>query len=208
MPTKSTSAKSASRSKPTQRSKKTSQPRRASSGDTPTSLTAAGVKKHVVSKAGVRTETQREMTVAEILTKMTSGTSPGEPLEQMKALIAGASPDEAKALRRALFAPETTGPEGVDPDAELSPGWREGAYPYLNLLSRKKYEKQKYQLQVELLKLQAWVKETGQRVVILFEGRDAAGKGGAIKRFMEHLNPRGARVVALEKPNEVERGQW
>ncbi|WP_397384186.1 polyphosphate kinase 2 [Prosthecobacter sp.] len=208
MPTKSTSANSASLSKPTQRSKKTNQPRRASSGDTPTSLTAAGVKKHVVSKAGVRTETQREMTVAEILTKMTSGTSPGEPLEQMKALIAGASPDEAKALRRALFAPETTGPEGVDPDAELSPGWREGAYPYLNLLSRKKYEKQKYQLQVELLKLQAWVKETGQRVVILFEGRDAAGKGGAIKRFMEHLNPRGARVVALEKPNEVERGQW
>ena len=62
--------------------------------------------------------------------------------------------------------------------------------------------------QVELLKLQAWVKETGQRVVILFEGRDPAGKGGAIKRFMEHLNPRGARVVALEKPNEVERGQW
>lgn len=208
MPTKSTSANSTSRSKPTQRSKKTSQPRRASLGDTPTSLTAAGVKKHVVSKAGVRKETQREMTVAEILTKMTSGTSPGEPLEQMKALIAGASPDEAKALRRALFAPETTGPEGGDPDAELSPGWREGAYPYLNLLSRKKYEKQKYQLQVELLKLQAWVKETGQRVVILFEGRDAAGKGGAIKRFMEHLNPRGARVVALEKPNEVERGQW
>jgi polyphosphate kinase 2 len=59
-----------------------------------------------------------------------------------------------------------------------------------------------------LLKLQAWVKETGQRVVIVFEGRDAAGKGGAIKRFMEHLNPRGARVVALEKPSEVERGQW
>jgi polyphosphate kinase 2 len=63
-------------------------------------------------------------------------------------------------------------------------------------------------LQVELLKLQAWVKETGQRVVILFEGRDAAGKGGTIRRFMEHLNPRGARVVALEKPSEVESGQW
>ena len=58
------------------------------------------------------------------------------------------------------------------------------------------------------MKLQAWVKETGQRVIILFEGRDAAGKGGAIKRFMEHLNPRGARVVALDKPSEVERGQW
>ena len=75
-------------------------------------------------------------------------------------------------------------------------------------MSRRNYERDKYQLQVELLKLQAWVKQTGQRVVILFEGRDAAGKGGAIKRFMEHLNPRGARVVALEKPTEVERGQW
>jgi len=75
-------------------------------------------------------------------------------------------------------------------------------------MSRKNYEAQKYLLQVELLKLQAWVKETGQRVVILFEGRDAAGKGGTIKRFMEHLNPRGARVVALEKPTETERGQW
>jgi len=208
MPAQSTSANSLSLAKPRQRSQKASQPRRASSGDTPTNLTAAGVKKHVVNKAGIRTETQREMTVAEILAKMTSGTSPGEPLEQMKALIAGASPDEAKALRRALFAHETIEPAGIDPDAELSPDWREGSYPYLNLLSRKKYEKQKYQLQVELLKLQAWVKETGQRVVILFEGRDAAGKGGAIKRFMEHLNPRGARVVALEKPNEVERGQW
>jgi polyphosphate kinase 2 (PPK2 family) len=94
------------------------------------------------------------------------------------------------------------------PDDELADGWREGGYPYKNLMSRKAYEKQKYRLQVELLKLQAWVKETGQRVVILFEGRDAAGKGGTIKRFMEHLNPRGARVVALEKPTETERGQW
>jgi polyphosphate kinase 2 len=73
---------------------------------------------------------------------------------------------------------------------------------------RKNYEKQKYHLQVELLKLQAWVKQYGQKVIILFEGRDAAGKGGTIKRFMEHLNPRGARVVALEKPSEIERGQW
>ena len=70
-------------------------------------------------------------------------------------------------------------------------------------MSRKAYEAQKYHLQVELLKMQAWVKETGQRIVILFEGRDAAGKGGTIKRFMEHLNPRGARVVALEKPTEA-----
>lgn len=96
----------------------------------------------------------------------------------------------------------------VNPDEELSDSWRKGGYPYKHELSRKSYEKQKYKLQVELLKLQAWVKETKQRVVILFEGRDAAGKGGTIKRFMEHLNPRGARVVALEKPTETERGQW
>lgn len=96
----------------------------------------------------------------------------------------------------------------VDPDEELASDWRKGAYPYKNRLSRKAYEKQKYKLQVELLKLQSWVKEKHQRVIIIFEGRDAAGKGGAIKRFMEHLNPRGARVVALEKPTEQERGQW
>jgi len=96
----------------------------------------------------------------------------------------------------------------TNPDEDLSENWRQGAYPYKNRLSRKAYEKQKYHLQVELLKLQAWVKETKQRVVIIFEGRDAAGKGGTIKRFMEHLNPRGARVVALEKPTETEKGQW
>lgn len=73
---------------------------------------------------------------------------------------------------------------------------------------RNEYAREKCMLQIELLKLQAWVKETGQRVVIVFEGRDAAGKGGAIKRFMEHLNPRGARVVALDKPTEIERAQW
>ena len=124
-------------------------------------------------------------------------------------LMNSASPDEIKALRNSLKKVKpTTTKTGIDPDAELSAGWREGAYPYKNLLSRKSYEKQKYRLQVELLKLQAWVKETGARVVIVFEGRDAAGKGGAIKRFMEHLNPRGARVVALEKPTEQERGQW
>lgn len=94
------------------------------------------------------------------------------------------------------------------PDEELADNWRDGEYPYKNLMSRKNYEFQKYNLQVELLKLQAWVKEMGARVVILFEGRDAAGKGGTIKRVMEHLNPRGARVVALEKPTEEERGQW
>jgi polyphosphate kinase len=130
-----------------------------------------------------------------------------ETMQQLRAIVDGASPDEARALRRHLFKREAMRP-GVDPDTELAPRWREGGYPYRNLLSRKSYERQKYRLQVELLKLQAWVKESGAKVVILFEGRDAAGKGGTIKRFMEHLNARGARVVALEKPTDLERGQW
>lgn len=81
-------------------------------------------------------------------------------------------------------------------------------YPYKTRMDRRTYEKQKMQLQIELLKVQSWVKDSGQRIVSIFEGRDAAGKGGTIKRFMEHLNPRGARVVALEKPSDIERGQW
>lgn len=93
-------------------------------------------------------------------------------------------------------------------DFELSENWRFGEYPYKHRLSRAHYEAQKYKLQIELLKLQRHVKENGQKIVILFEGRDAAGKGGTIKRFMEHLNPRGARVVALQKPTDTERGQW
>ena len=86
--------------------------------------------------------------------------------------------------------------------------FREGRYPYKNKIQRGAYEKHKEELQVELLKVQNWVKRSGQRIVVLMEGRDAAGKGGTIKRFMEHLNPRAARVVALEKPTEHELGQW
>ncbi|EKS69866.1 MULTISPECIES: polyphosphate kinase 2 [Caballeronia] len=132
-------------------------------------------------------------------------------VDTVRTLIGGMSPDEVSALRAHLFDGDAMlrAANGTpDPDDELSPSWRDGGYPYRNLMSRRAYEKQKYRLQVELLKLQAWVRDTGQRVVILFEGRDAAGKGGTIKRFMEHLNPRGARVVALEKPSERERGQW
>lgn len=81
-------------------------------------------------------------------------------------------------------------------------------YPYRTRMNRKIYERQKKDLQIELLKVQRWVKETGQRIISIFEGRDAAGKGGTIKRFMEHLNPRGARVIALEKPSTKESGQW
>jgi len=83
-----------------------------------------------------------------------------------------------------------------------------GQYPYEEKIGVLEYETQKHELQIELLKVQKWAKDTKQRIVVLFEGRDAAGKGGTIKRFMEHLNPRGARVVALEKPNASERNQW
>jgi len=84
----------------------------------------------------------------------------------------------------------------------------DGEYPYEDRMKRKLYEEEKEELQVELLKAQRWVKETDQKIIALFEGRDAAGKGGTIKRFMEHLNPRGAHVVALQKPSERERNQW
>jgi polyphosphate kinase 2 len=93
------------------------------------------------------------------------------------------------------------------PDGRTVDTWRED-YPYPERLTRAEYEYLKRPLQIELVKLQNWVKSTGQRIVLVFEGRDAAGKGGTIKRFTEHLNPRGATVVALVKPSKRERSQW
>ena len=185
--------------------------RRVLAGDTPPQLDADSLERHRVSRAQTRRDVAESETLAELLRRHHQAESgAGELAQDLATLLAGSSPDERRHLRRALRQHEQAQAPAleVDPDSELSPGWRQGGYPYRNLLSRKLYESQKYRLQVELLKLQAWVKETGARVVILFEGRDAAGKGGTIKRFMEHLNPRGARVVALEKPSEVERGQW
>ena len=146
---------------------------------------------------------ESEVTAVERIASQDIGTSD----EGLDAILEGASPDDAGVMRRALGLPKAAGTPRRTSD-ELSADWREGAYPYRFKMLRRDYERQKFTLQTELLKLQSWVKDARQRVVILFEGRDAAGKGGAIKRFMEHLNPRGARVVALEKPNEVERGQW
>jgi polyphosphate kinase 2 len=97
--------------------------------------------------------------------------------------------------------------ELFDPEGRRVDTWREG-YPYAERMERREYEILKRQLQIELLKLQGWVKDTGQKIVLVFEGRDAAGKGGTIKRFTEHLNPRGAHVVALDKPSEREQSQW
>ena len=102
--------------------------------------------------------------------------------------------------------------QGIVFDLEAKNGkipWNsDGAYPYEKKMDVLEYEYHKHELQIELLKMQQWVKDTKQRIVIIFEGRDAAGKGGTIKRFMEHLNPRGAHVIALEKPNARERNQW
>jgi len=93
------------------------------------------------------------------------------------------------------------------PERNVVDTWRED-YPYDERMSRREYEITKRRLQIELLKMQKWSKQTGQRHLWLFEGRDAAGKGGTIKRFNEHLNPRGAHTVALEKPSERESTQW
>ena len=101
----------------------------------------------------------------------------------------------------------TPDPDLIDPGGAAVVTWREG-YPYDERMEREAYELEKYRLQVELLKFQYWGQDTGRKHVIVFEGRDAAGKGGTIKRFTEHLNPRAARVVALNKPSNVEQGQW
>jgi polyphosphate kinase 2 len=94
-----------------------------------------------------------------------------------------------------------------DPE-EVRRAFETGAYPYATRLTEKDYAARIMPLQVELLKAQSWIKTANERATVLFEGRDAAGKGGTIKRFMEHLNPRGARIVALEKPTDQERSQW
>jgi polyphosphate kinase 2 len=120
---------------------------------------------------------------------------------------------ETAALPDAPGRAEASGPRSArrrptPTPAEIRQAFETGEYPYTTRLGRRGYEAQKAKLQAELLKVQKWVAETGERIVILFEGRDAAGKGGTIKRFNEHLNPREARVVALNKPTDEERGQW
>jgi polyphosphate kinase 2 len=178
-------------------------PRRVAQGDTTGAKTVSGIAKKVAKTKLDAAQGAQQIALKDIL-KQTD-----DKVSALKALLAGSSPDDVTAIRNMLLDDQNLVNDKVGkPDEELAGDWRTGAYPYKNLMSRKRYETQKYQLQVELLKLQNWAKETGQRIVILFEGRDAAGKGGAIKRFMEHLNPRGARLVALEKPTDTERGQW
>ena len=173
------------------------------------STTAASAPKKTTStraKASTTTEAKPKPSKAEVIMAQTVG--------QLEELLEHATPEEltefGEALKEYLPAAQIISQVRTDKsrDTQLSDNWREGGYPYKYRLSRKNYEAQKYKLQIELLKLQHHIKTTGQKLVIIFEGRDAAGKGGTIKRFMEHLNPRGARVVALEKPTEQERGQW
>ncbi len=184
-------------------------PRRVSSGDTTPSGTEEGIQRFVVSES-IRAAQEAKISAVKDIIAEVPPYDVDTLAKVLRAVMDGTSSDDAEVIRSALLQrPAENGSSVVAKlDDTLSTGWRKGEYPYKNLMSRKSYEKQKYRLQVELLKLQSWVKQTGQKVVILFEGRDAAGKGGTIKRFMEHLNPRGARVIALEKPTEAERGQW
>ncbi len=117
-----------------------------------------------------------------------------------------------KPAKGALVLPGTSVPFDIEnpklPDAIADAAFGSAGYPYSKKMKRKGYEKDLRPLQIELLKLQAHIQKTGERIVILFEGRDSAGKGGTINAFMQHLNPRHARAVALTKPTETERGQW
>src|SRR5688572_5104274 len=126
---------------------------------------------------------------------------PVRPVGISRALIMG-SKKNGRAAAAVFENNGLDGLQGVQQQFEDSP------YPYDERMKRKEYEELLRSLQIELVKAQRWVKEHKQRVLIILEGRDAAGKGGTIKTVTEHLNPRGARVVALMKPNETERGQW
>ena len=133
----------------------------------------------------------------------------GDAAETPEAAATPATPAAQAAPAAPVRAPKAKAATKRAPTPrDLTNAFETGKYPYPRRLGRVDYEAQKAQLQVELLKAQEWIRQTGQKIVILFEGRDAAGKGGTIKRFMEHLNPRGARVVALEKPTEREARQW
>lgn len=157
------------------------------------------------------TEAATDASMSAVIDVLTSATESerSQVMTWLRTVLDGTAPDEVAALRAAAVERDLVfGQPPLNPDDELVAEWPMAPYPYRNRMRRAPYERQKYDLQVELLKLQSWVKATGERVVILFEGRDAAGKGGAIKRFMEHLNPRGARVVALSAPTPAEAGQW
>ncbi len=184
-------------------------PRRVKAGDTAPDLSPQGIEDFEIAN-NTAAAAERQLAAVRDLLASASADELQVVAKWIESAVESTRPPAAKptqapkgALPNLIF-----GEPPVNPDDVLVPDRAPGTYPYRNLMGRKAYEREKYRLQVELLKLQATIKDRGERVVILFEGRDAAGKGGTIKRFMEHLNPRGARVVALEKPSEAERGQW
>ncbi len=134
--------------------------------------------------------------------------SPADDDAESPAAVAPARKKTTRRRKRQDFSASHLFSEMRHSPEQIRDLFRKGQYPYKNRIKRPVYERHKEELQVELLKVQNWVKMTGQKMVLIFEGRDAAGKGGTIKRFMEHLNPRAARVVALEKPTDAEKGQW
>jgi polyphosphate kinase 2 len=183
--------------------------RRVSEGDIAPELEPDGLERFEVAQASDGAQGALVNAVRDVLAQADSEDM-AAVARWLRSVIAGTSRDDAAMLGDVLLEEDEPvyGTPPIHQDDVLVDDWRQTVYPYANLMARKTYEKQKYRLQVELLKLQSWARETGQRVVIVFEGRDAAGKGGTIKRFMEHLNPRGSRVVALEKPTPTEQGQW
>lgn len=211
--TKKSTAKTSTTAKRKTSTKSSSKPssttaRKAIEGDTVVGSTQAGTRRNVVSH---KVQSKAELQAANLARELSRAETSVDRHERANALLEILSPDDRNALLKVLREEkrrlEST--SKTNPDLELVDDWqKEGVYPYKYLMSRRNYEFQKYNLQVELLKLQQWVQDSGAKVVIIFEGRDAAGKGGTIKRFMEHLNPRYARIVALQKPTERERGQW
>lgn len=152
-------------------------PRRVSSGDTAPPRTPNGIQRSVVSNTVTADQEAKINAVKDIV----SGVPPhdvGALAKVLESIIHGMSDDDVKVLKKALLSREASETRSK-PDGVLSAKWRQGSYPYKNRMLRKNHEKQKYRLQVELLKLQSWVKKTGQKVVIVFEVRDAAGKRGA-----------------------------
>ena len=173
-------------------------------GDVAPDLSPEGIREFVVNEAIEAAQAQQSAIVSDYVS---SHPQAAQSLDAaIKVIHSDVSPEDLEHLHEnGAIHPDKYVSNTND---TLNEDWRTGGYPYKYRMTRRDYEHEKYSLQVELLKLQAWVKATGQKVVVIFEGRDAAGKGGTIKRFMEHLNPRGARVVALDKPSEREKGQW
>ena len=178
-------------------------------GFEPTELSAAELEQWTMSEAIAKARAQQLEALRHVLNEA-SDTEASETLRWVRAVLDGMSPDDLADLPVANHNADLIfGEPPLRSDDELVADFEQpGVYPYRNRMRRKPYEADKFALQVELLKMQAWIKESDSRLVVVFEGRDAAGKGGTIKRFMEHLNPRGASVVALEKPTDTERGQW